>query len=424
MKRLIAFFLFSLFFCSLGFSVPLSLAELIDMALKNSPETEKAWAQTKRAQAALGIAKSKNYPTLDATGTLNHMREVKFPSGPNTVLTNYGAELCLSYLLFDFGERSAAVQAAKESLYAANWAADFSMQQIICKVTSSYYEYLNAKELLQMQESSLKDGELIAEAAEELYKRGLRSVTDMSTSKAAVAEMRISTTQQNALVAISYGKLLTSIGVPIDTLLEVESNPEGIKSPLFSEGITALISLAEKERKDLLAKEAMLAKMEQEIKKENRAPLPKLRALGQGGWLQYTKHQGNGYNYTVGVALDIPIFKGFEYTYRKQLALANEKATAAELRELYEVIALEVLTYSESVKAAELSLRWSEQYIEEALKAYESSLENYKAGLQNIFDLLQAEQSLARARIKKTEVKTKWLVSLAELAFATGSIIR
>jgi outer membrane protein len=171
-----------------------------------------------------------------------------------------------------------------------------------------------------------------------------------------------------------------------------------------------------------MAKRARLAEMEQDVKRASRAPLPKLSVVGQGGWLQYAKHKNSGYNYNAGLALGVPIFKGFEYSYRKRLALANMEITSAELRELQEEIALEVLSYSESVKAACEMLKWSDDYVEESTNSYEGALEGYKAGLQNIFDLLQTQRILADARIKRTQAKTQWLVSLAQLAFATGTI--
>ena len=94
--------------------------------------------------------------------------------------------------------------------------------------------------------------------------------------------------------------------------------------------------------------------------------------------------------------------------------------TAADLKELQNAIALEVLSYSETVKAAEIAMQYSEEFFNEALKSYDGSVQSYQAGLMNIFDLLQAQRFLADARNKKALAKTEWLVSLAQLAFAIG----
>lgn len=399
-----------------------SLAELFDIALKNNPETEKVWSNVKRAQASVGMAKSNYYPHLNAHGSVTHAREVKFPTADETTYTSYGGELNLNYLLYDFGETSAAVRATKEGLKSAQWWADFAIQKVISEVAAHYYEFLNAKELLDTKESSLKDAHTILGAADEMRCAGLRSEHDFITAKAAVSEIKMNLAQQKAATAIAYGKLLTTLGLPIDTKLEVQTRAEAMKHPSLSQEMPALIAAAEGQRADLMAQQALLADMNARVTRAKRAQLPKLRALGQAGWLQYDKHKGDSYNFSAGASLDIPLFKGFEYTYQKRHALADADATAAELKELHNAIALEVLTYSESAKAAKETMECSEDYFADAMRAYDSSIEGYKAGLINIFDLLQAQRYLSDARNRKAQARTQWLVSLSQLAFATGSI--
>jgi outer membrane protein len=424
MKYLFGFFLFPLLCCLPLFGDPLSLAELIDIALKNNPETEKVWSNVNRAKAAVGLAKSGEYPHLNAQGTLNHAREVKFPNGPNTVFTSYGGELNLNYLLFDFGETRAAVKVTKEALQSAKWWADFAIQKIISEVAAHYYEYLNAFQLLQTRESSLQDVKTILGATDELCHAGLRSANDFITAKAAAAEIQMNLAQQRSAVAIAHARLLISLGLPVETELHVQTSPEGMQNPLFKEGIAALIKSAEGSRADLMAKQAALSEMHANVNRARLAPLPKLRLLGQGGWLEYGKHRGNGYNYSAGLALDVPLFQGFEYSYQKRQALADAEITSAELKQLQNAIALEVLSYCEMAKAAEVSMQYSEEFFNEAFKSYDCSVEGYKAGLINIFDLLQSQRFLADARNKKAQARTEWLVSLAQLAFSTGSLSR
>jgi outer membrane protein len=400
----------------------LSLVELIDIALQNSPETEKIWANVKRAQAVVGITQSKEYPLLDAQGSITHAREVKYPNGPDTTFTSYGGELNLNYLLCDFGENKAAIRAAKENLSAAKWWADFAIQKVIADVAANYYELLNARELLATMEDSLHDAKKILEAAHDLKHAGLRSENDYTTVKATVSEILMSLTQKKASAAIAYGKLLTCMGIPVETTLHIQTLPEGMLNPLFEEGIPSLLAMAQEQRADLMAKRASLADMNARVDRSKRAFLPKLHVLGQGGWLEYGKHQGNGYNFSAGLALEVPVFQGFRYSYEKKQAIADAQISAAEIRELQNMIAFEVLSYSETVKAASEAMQHSQEFFTDALRSYQNSLESYKAGVINVFDLLQTQRYLSEARSKKALARTAWLVSLSQLAFATGSI--
>jgi outer membrane protein len=428
MKKILVVLLLPIVFCSalennqFQFDNVLGLAELIGIALENNPETEKVWSGVKRAQAALGSSKSRLYPHLDARGSVTHAREVKFPNGPDTTFTSYGGELNLNYLLCDFGETRAAVRAAKEGLSASKWWADFAIQKVISDVASNYYELLNARELLETRESSLSDARVILDASKELRTAGLRSENDYITVKAAVSEILMSLAQQKAAVAIAYGKLLMSLGVPLETKLDVQTKPEGMQNPLFEEGIDTLLATAQAERADLMARQAALAGMNAQVDRAKRASLPKLRVIGQGGWFEYGKHSGDGYNFSAGVAIDVPLFKGFEHIYQKRQALADAEISLAELKELQNAVAFEVLSCSETVKAAFEALHYSEEFFADAFKSYCNSLESYKAGLINVFDLLHAQRKLADARNKQAQARTVCLVSLSQLAFAVGSI--
>ena len=230
--------------------------------------------------------------------------------------------------------------------------------------------------------------------------------------------------QVSAQKEIAYGKLMTALGLSVETELDIEMTPATIANPQIAEGVPALIALAETQRADLLARQAQLGEMQSRLKRAKRAYLPKLRFNGLGGWDEYAKHEDSGYNYTVGLALDIPLFRGFESTYQKQLASADVDLSLAEIKELQNAIACEVLSYCASVKGSSEALEWSVSYVDEAHKSYEASLESYKAGLHTIFDLIQAQRNLADARLRQTQTRTQWLVSLAELAFATGSILK
>ncbi len=422
MKKIVALILILTVSFSFIHAEKLGLAELIDIALENNPETEKVWSNVKRAQAVVGVTTNKQYPHLDAQGSVTHAREVTYPNGFDTTYTSYGAELNLNYLLFDFGENRAAIRAAKEGLSSAKWWADFAIQKVIAEVAAHYYELLNARELLEMTESSLNDAQIILESAKELRNAGLRSENDYITAKATVSEILMHLAQKKAAAAIAYGKLLTSMGLPVEKDLDVQTATEGMKNPLFQEGIQSLLDAAQQQRADLMAKRAALADMNFRVDRARRAPLPKMHLLGQTGWLKYGKQEGNGYNFSGGLAVDVPIFKGFEYTYQKKLAMADAEITSAELKELQNVVALEVLSYSETVKAAAEAMGYSEEFYSDALRSYQNSLESYKAGLINIFDLLQTQKYLSEARNKKTLARTAWLVSLSQLAFAIGGI--
>lgn len=400
----------------------LTISDLLDTALKNHPETQATWWKANQAAAALGKAKSINYPSLSLRSELAHGYTYKFVNGPETRYTKAKAELILSYLLFDFGERRASIASAREALEAAEWRSDWTIQKIMSKVFTQTYEYWNAQEVLQARLKSLEDIKSNLKAAEELYKSGLRSVTDVYAIKTTLTEAQMSIAQQRAQTDIARGKLAVSVGSPADTQLELAPLGENVPVCVLECDWEELVKLAQFRRADYLAKRSELAQKIAYAKKVARSYDPKVMLRGNTGYDRYFSDKNHSFEYRVSLNLDYPIFTGFEDIYSKRAAIADVQATEADLDQMEQDIGLEILIACRQVKAAREVLSLSDTNLQNARHTYDGVLEKYKAGTQSIFDLTKAQQMLSDARIKNTEARTKFFVAIAQLAFAVGTL--
>lgn len=80
--------------------------------------------------------------------------------------------LTLSYLLLDFGGRSAQAEAARQALFNANWNHDQAIQDVLRTVAQTYYGYLGTRAQLQADEASLSEAQKSFHAAEERLTSG------------------------------------------------------------------------------------------------------------------------------------------------------------------------------------------------------------------------------------------------------------
>ena len=141
-----------------------NLAELIDIAERNNPETRVAWERARQAAAAVGLSESAYYPFLVASAAAGYDRAfIPFPTlavnqkkfltnpslsavsitGGSSLVTQsqvYRGELNAKWLLLDFGERSAVVASAKEQLMMANVGFNATHQKIVSQVTDRFYQ--------------------------------------------------------------------------------------------------------------------------------------------------------------------------------------------------------------------------------------------------------------------------------------------
>ena len=82
----------------------------------------------------------------------------------------------------------------------------------------------------------------------------------------------------------------------------------------------------------------------------------------------------------------------------------------------------EVTTSHFNVKSSAQTVECAKDYLDAAKKRFDIAISNYKAGTANILNVLAAQSSLADARAKDAKAKRDWFVSIANLAYSTGSL--
>lgn len=421
-KYFLIFFLSCTSFLSAtaDFQRPLPLSELISIALENTPETRQAWWNAKRAAAAVGSAESAYYPQVSFTGGISHGRDFKFLNGPDVNYTITDADLVLAMLLYDFGETRAAVDSAKMVLLAAQWQTNSAFQKVIARVLDHSYATLHAQEVLQAGMISLREAEKMLEIARELNRAGVTPISDVYTTQATLSQMEMEVAQQKANLDIQKGKLATTLGFSAETAIEVA--PIGTLPPIHKQHVARLIDLAYAQRADLMAKRARVCESFSRAEKARAEYYPKVAFTSFGGAEHALHDKSHGAHYNVALTVDIPIFNGFDTTYRNRAALADTQVTAEELAQLELDIAMEVLTHSRNLTAAQEMQAYAAANLDNAQKAYEAVLDKYRAGKERIAEVSFAQRQLATARVRSSDVKTRYLVSMANLAYATGSL--
>jgi outer membrane protein TolC len=408
-----AFFPFILFLFFSGFiqaapplDHPLTLSELIDIALENHPSTRQAWWNAHRAAATVGTARSLYYPNINLAASAKKGQDFKFINGPDTNYTIMGADIFLDMLLFDFGERRAVLNIAKTSLIAANWQVDWEVQKVMVRVLENAYSTMLAEEVVQGSTISLKEAEKVLNAAKELNRTGLSPVTDVYTAQATYSLMKMELSQHQGLSAATNVEIVVPENIPCEQMEQLDT----------------LISVALDQRADLIAKQAKLQEMVFNEARVRYSFWPKVSFGARTGYNRYVEDKSDAAQYQVSINLEAPLFNGFDTMYRNRIAYADTQITNEQLIELQLDITLEVLTHSRMVTAAKEMLPEANDNLNNSTRAYEGVLSKYKAGKEGITELSYAQRTLAAARVRYSQVKTKLLVSIANLAYATGTL--
>ncbi|MDR3460562.1 MAG: TolC family protein [Verrucomicrobiae bacterium] len=422
------------------------LPALIDLAERSHPETRGAWERARQAAAAVGLAQSTYYPYLAASAAAGYERAfVPFPElqlgpaptavsikGGGTLTTEAAAEggaLNLKWLLFDFGERKAAVTEAREKLMMANVSFNAIHQKIVFDVTQRFYEFDAARQKVATAESSLSAAQTVAEAAQLRLTNGLATKPEALQAEQQEAQAAFDLAAARGGLGDARVALGESLGIMPTTKLQVAAAPEKLPAENLDDSLAALMDRALSQRPDLVARLADVRASRAEIKKVRAEYYPKVSLGAKAGISELDVRAGSspffGGNervYGVGLAIDLPIFDGFARTKKLSIAESELNAAESELAGARDQVVREVWKAYTDFKTAFYQQDSAEKLLSASQGAFDASLEAYRQGLGTYVDVVNAQRNLAVARGVMVDTRAAIFTSRTALALSIGGL--
>jgi len=427
----------------------LELGEMVNIALSNNPLTQRSWF-TARSQAFLYLrSQSTLYPAaeLQETLTFSKFHSNSSAGGADSTIVNGGisgvgsgaiatssadkpayqqslfSSLTLSYLLFDFGGRQGTIESARMSLFSANWAHNQALQTVLVNLLTSYYNFLGTRSLVEAREKDLQDSKASLDAAQKLYESGINAKVDYLQAKTNYVNVELSLTTLRGQLQIAMSQLAVNMGLAPDTELKIGEVPKKIPFEKVDDDIEKLMAEAKERRPDLQGAYADFQKQWAELQVAKSAGLPTLSAFGNFETNTYF-HQSllNTRLYEGQLTLNVPLFNGFYYWYNTKSAQQNLETYWAQFRNQEQQVLLGVATSYYTYKTSIKAMSYTEEYLKYAQEAYDAAFGSYKEGVKTILDVLSAQAVLANARSQRIQAVTQWAISLANLAYSTGTI--
>jgi outer membrane protein len=401
----------------------LTLDRAIDLALTNNPATHTAWLEARAAQAALGSSRSTLYPELDLNAQFTRGRQAT--QGGATIFNTktYGPSLVLSYLLFDFGGRAAQIEQARQTLIAANFTHNQTLQDVVLRTQQAFYGYLDAKALVDAQKATLRERQANLDAAEARHSAGVATIADVLQARTALSQAQLNYETFEGSLRNFGGALATIISVPVTTQFQVGELPANLPLQEITQGIDDLIARAEAQRSDYAAARAVAEQARARVSEVRSQGLPTFSLSGSTSRTYFSGAASTvATPYSIGINMRFPLFTGFRTAYDLREAKSLAEIAAENARSLQEQIALQVWTSYYDLSTAALRVRTSADLLATAQQAAEVAAGRYRNGVGNILDVLTAEAALESARAQEVQARTDWFLAVAQLAHDTGSL--
>ncbi len=399
----------------------LTLVQLTDLALQRNSKTKQAWAALRASQAGVELARAGYWPQVDATLSAQRSRSLNFSGLPANIQTRYGTSVSLSYLLWDFGTRSGTLEQAQFELASVRLSQDQTLQDVILQVEQAYYQVLGFQALSQVDRESLKDAETNLAATQDRRSAGLATVGDEYKADAALAGAKLALQQAEGQLASAQGTLAVAVGEHPDTPMLLAGWEAQDKPALPQRSVSSLLDDARNARPELLAAKAQEQAAAAKLVAIRSSGLPSLGVDANAGRTR-VMDVGSSSQFSALLSLKVPLFAGFADRAAVQQAEAQLDSARADSDDLRSQVELQVWQAYQNLLTATATLDSSAAQLKNAALASESSTARYQNGLDTILDTLNAQTTLANARVQQVQARLDWAAARAALGHAVGGL--
>ena len=413
-------------------SARLTLEDMIERVLCHDPQARLNWANAKALAANVGLRQSAYLPKLNASSGINtgrndtnyDQREEYSSHGHKSQVDH---RLALSWVLFDFGRRDAALSNARQLLIATNANQDEQLQQTFLLAAQLYYDTLAA------QNSQVAAAQVAVLAAENLkaasakYDAGAAALSDRLQAQAAYSQAALNEVRSNGTLVNAKGLIALRMGLAPQTPLELVGSLTRRPDTRFVTSIDELLEQAKQDHPSLVAAKARLDAAKAAIEESKAEGRPTLSFIASASDMQLNQSMAfNGDSRarenSIGLQLNIPLFEGFERTYQVRGAQAQLEAREAEVTDVEQRISIDLWGNYQALITETRSLERTAEWVDQSNQALDVVQGRYRSGVGSMIELLNALNAYATAEQQHINALNSWQMARLKLAASLGRL--
>lgn len=397
----------------------LTLDDALAHTLCQSPSLRQALADVAEQSAGVDIGEIASRPRWSASAEYSGARNFNsFGSSGRTL----SASLGLSWVLFDFGQRSASLQAARQTLAAALTAQDNTLLDAVRELVRLYGEGVVAAAALEASQEAEASAEQTSAAALARYQAQVGNQIDRLQAQTALAQATLERVRAQSAWETARGQLALALGGDIAQPLRLADWETWALQRLPAPDLQTLRQEARLQHPRLRSTQAQIdalrARLEA-VQAEGKGSVS-LSASGGGSRNWGAAGSGNIPTANAAVVASIPLFNGRESDAQARQVLAQIAAREAEREAVQRDIDNQLWQAHQAWRTSQQSLQASERLLESATATHRVAQGRYKAGVGSMQDLLSAQSILADARRQRVGALVEQLTAQTQLSLAVG----
>lgn len=406
-----------------GFDSP-ELSTLISLAQADNRNLTAAAARLQEARAQVTIQRAALFPQVGVAGEAVRagVGRAAVETGSQQVSTgnSFGLNLDASYELDVWGLQSDDLRSASEALKSSRFAQQVTALTVTAAVADGYFNVLALREQISIAQEDITAIDGILASIKLKVSAGTTSHLDLAQEEAQVESVRAELPVLEEQELEARVALAVLVGRPPESLEVRASNVDEVRLPPVTAGLPAQLLLR---RPDVAEAEANLAAAHANLQAAHAAFLPQIALSGSDGFGSVavnTLFHGPSAFWDAGAELVQTIFAGGKLVGQKDLAYATQQELVAD----YQSAVLNAYADVESALGQVADYAREEDHlrreVDAAHEAFGISQLQYRQGVADLLNVLQAQQTLFQARDELAQARLARLQALVHLYEALG----
>lgn len=405
----------------------LSLADCVQIAVKNQPAIKAAAANIDAAAGREVQAASSYFPQLNGSTGYSEDHQAGGAFG-DSIRKSYTTTLQLSQRIYDFGKTGNAVKAAEWDGRSLEQDRGRVLQEVILNVKQAYFGLLQAQKLVLIEQKRVEQAENHLKQAQAFFRAGSKPRFDVTRTEVELNNANLGLITAKNDVRIKTITLNNAMGIDPGqaTAIDEAAVPAAENMPSLEQAEADAL----KNRAEMLKAEADIEAAKARVRAERANYLPTLSASGTYNWATGTS-EGNfegiifkediGNSWDAGITLSVPFFEGMVTRGRVSEARANVIILETQRDTTRQSILLEVNQSYADMENARLRITVMESSRQKARENLDLAQGRYEAGVGPYIEVTDAQLASVQAETDYIQAQYDYQLSLARLLKATGA---
>jgi outer membrane protein TolC len=417
----------------------LSLKEAVRTALEKNQSIEASSAGQQAAESRVQEAHAGFLPKINYAEswsrsdnpvfvfssllTQHQFGEQNFLLGPLNrpdFLNNFQSLVTADQTLFDAGQTKHAVRSAGLAKDIAGEDHRLTQMQVITSVVRAYYDAALSAEQVKAADQAVRSAEADLQHAENVRSAGLSTDADVLSIRVHLAGVREQLIRRMADLDVARAALNDALGLPLDVThsLTTQLAPATSSAGLLADYEKSALA----DRPEFRQAKLSTSLAENQAANARSSLLPDVVLHGAFEADRQRFYDQGGANWLVSVGLRWNLFNGFRDKARIEESKSLLRRSEAQQESAGSAIRLQVRRAYADLRAAEQRIDVAKASVAEAEESLRITQNRYKAGMNNVTELLRTETAVLDVRTRYLAAVHDQRIAATMLQMAAGTL--